>query len=103
MRVDLLGPIEVTVDGTSRPVPGLRRRTVLAALALHAGEVVSTDRLLEVVWGGTAAASAPATLQSHVSHLRRELGTTVAIRAYPPGYVLELGPDGTDVQAADRL
>src|SRR4051794_24710342 len=103
MRVDLLGPVEVTVDGGSRPVRGLRRRTVLAVLALSPGEVVSTDRLLETVWGATAPAAGTVTLQSHVSHLRRELGPSASIRAYPPGYVLELGVDSTDVQTADRL
>ena len=37
---------------SARPVPGLRRKAVLAALALHAGDVVSTDRLIDIVWGG---------------------------------------------------
>jgi DNA-binding SARP family transcriptional activator len=54
MQVRLLGPVDITLDGVSRPVPGLRRQAVLAALALHDGQVVSTDRLVEIVWGTAA-------------------------------------------------
>jgi DNA-binding SARP family transcriptional activator len=39
MQVRLLGPVDVVVDGVPRPVRGLRRKAVLAALALHAGRV----------------------------------------------------------------
>jgi hypothetical protein len=42
------------------------------------------------------------TVQSHVSHLRRVLGRA-AIVARPPGYALDLGGEGTDVEAAERL
>ena len=55
MAVRLLGPIDVVVDQEPRPVSGLRRKAVLATLALHAGEIVSTDRLADIVWGDAAA------------------------------------------------
>jgi len=38
-----------------------------------------------------------------VSYLRKVLGSKTAILARPPGYVLGLGDDGTDVQLAERL
>jgi DNA-binding SARP family transcriptional activator len=90
-------------DGGPRPVSGLRRKAVLATLALHDGETVSTGRLVDVVWGETAPPTALNTLQSHVSHLRSVLGCKAAILACPPGYLLDLGDDGTDVQLAQRL
>src|SRR5215831_6197863 len=74
MRVRLLGPVDIVVDGEERPVAGLRRKAVLATLALHVGEVVSTDRLVDAVWGETAPLTALNTLQHHVSHLRAILG-----------------------------
>ena len=40
MKVRLLGPLDVVVDGRTLPVRGLRRQAVLAILALSAGEVV---------------------------------------------------------------
>src|SRR5882724_2879803 len=104
MQVRLLGPVDVLADdGGSRPVRGLRRTAVLATLALRPGEVVSVGQLVEVVWAGAAPPSALKTLQSHVSHLRQDLGDAAAIRTQPPGYVLGLGGDGTDVQRAERL
>ena len=51
MQVRLLGPVDVMADEVSRPVRGLRRKAVLATLALHAGEIVSTNLSVDVVWG----------------------------------------------------
>jgi DNA-binding SARP family transcriptional activator/tetratricopeptide (TPR) repeat protein len=103
VRVRLLGPVDVITDGTPQQVGGVRRRTVLAVLGMNAGEVVSTDRLIDVVWGDRPPATALNTLQRHVSHLRAQLGAREAIVARPPGYLLNLGADGTDLQIANRL
>ena len=103
MQVRLLGPVDIAADGASRPVNGVRRKAVLATLALHDGGVVSVGRLVDVVWGQAAPPTAGNTLQSHVSYLRGVLGSKGAIRARPPGYVLDLGAEGTDVQLAERL
>src|SRR2546429_569464 len=51
MQVRLLGPVDVTLEGAAREVPGLRRKAILAALALKPGEVLSTDWLLDIGWG----------------------------------------------------
>ncbi|MEW2142699.1 winged helix-turn-helix domain-containing protein [Micromonospora vinacea] len=70
VRVRLLGPVEVVVAGSPQAVNGLRRKAVLATLALHAGRVVSVDRLLDAVWGDQLPATAANTLQRHVSYVR---------------------------------
>jgi DNA-binding SARP family transcriptional activator/tetratricopeptide (TPR) repeat protein len=103
MRVQLLGPIDVAVGDGVRPVHGLRRKAVLAVLALHPGEIVSTGRLVDAVWGDSAPPTAGNTLQSHVSHLRQVLGSRASIRGRPPGYLLDLGADASDVEVAERL
>ena len=103
MRVRLLGSVDVIVGGVPRPVSGLRRRALLAVLALVAGDVVSTDRLIDAVWNGRPPATALNTLQSHVSYLRGLLGGRETIVARPPGYLLDVGADGTDLQVAVRL
>jgi DNA-binding SARP family transcriptional activator len=103
MQVRLLGPLDVVVDGEPRQVRGLRRKAILATLALRAGEVVSTDQLADVAWHSGAPATALNTLQSNVSHLRGVLGGRQAITARPPGYLLALTEDGTDVLVAERL
>jgi DNA-binding SARP family transcriptional activator len=103
MQVRLLGPVDVVVHGEPRPVHGLRRKTVLAVLALYGGEIVSTDYLADAVWGDAAPPTAVNSLHTHVSYLRGVLGSKTAILARPPGYVLQLPGDGTDVQLAERL
>jgi len=103
MQVRLLGPVDVLVDGAARPVLGVRRTAVLALLALHPGEVVSTGRLVGAVWGETPPPAAVNAVQSHVSHLRQILGSKTVIRSRPPGYLLDLGTEGTDVELAERL
>jgi DNA-binding SARP family transcriptional activator len=103
MRIRLLGPVDVMVDGEARMVSGLRRKAVLATLALHGGEVVSVGRLVDAVWGETAPSTVRNTLQSHVSYLRTLLGNKNAIIGRPPGYRLDVGDDGTDVWLAERL
>ena len=102
MQIRLLGPVDVVVGGQPRPVHGLRRKAVLAVLALHGG-VVSTDQLTDAVWGDAAPPTAMNSLQTHVSYLRGVLGARTAILTRPPGYVLQLPGDGTDVRVAERL
>jgi DNA-binding SARP family transcriptional activator len=103
MQVRLLGPVDVVADGVSRPVNGLRRKAVLAVLALHSDAIVSSDRLADVVWGGEPPATPLNTLQVHISYLRQVLGGREVIVARPPGYLLDRVRAGTDVAAAERL
>ncbi|MBB5873537.1 DNA-binding SARP family transcriptional activator [Allocatelliglobosispora scoriae] len=99
----LLGAVEVAVGDEVRPVPGLRRKAVLAMLGLHPGQVVSSDRLIDVVWAEDAPATALNTLQRHISYLRDLLGAKEFIMARSSGYLLALGDEATDVLAAERL
>jgi DNA-binding SARP family transcriptional activator/tetratricopeptide (TPR) repeat protein len=103
VQVRLLGPVDVVVDGAPRSLPGLRRNAVLAVLALNAGSVVSSRRLIDLVWGDAPPATAVNTLQAHVSQLRHVLGSKTAIRARPPGYLLDLGDEASDVAVAEKL
>src|SRR5438067_11941918 len=81
VQVRLLGPVDVVAEGAPREVRGLRRKAVLATLALNAGEPVSTGRLVEVVWGQDAPVGVVNTLQSHISYLRTAMGDRDVIRA----------------------
>ncbi|MGI5215661.1 BTAD domain-containing putative transcriptional regulator [Plantactinospora sp. CA-290183] len=103
MQVRLLGPVDATVRGLVRPVSGLRRRALLAALALHPGHTVSADRLIDIVWDGVPPSTASNSLQRHISYLRGELGARTAIAARPQGYVLNLPDEATDLEVAERF
>ena len=96
MEFRLLGPLAVSVDGQSLPLGGPKQRAVLALLALHAGEVVSVERLIDTVWAGEPPDTARNTLQTYVRHLRQVLGGD-RIQYRAPGYVLVASPQEVDV------
>jgi DNA-binding SARP family transcriptional activator len=89
VEVRVLGPLEVVVDGRSVELRRKKQRALLALLALRAGEVVSTDRLVDELWGETAPKAALGSLQNLVSELRKLLGAEVLVTR-APGYVLKL-------------
>lgn len=103
MRYRLLGPLQVVHGGSSIDVGPRKQRSVLAALLLAQGRVVSTDRLAAAVWGDDVPASGIASLQVYISNLRRALRgggeTQMAspIVRRPPGYYLDVGPDDVDL------
>jgi len=106
VRFGILGPLEVTVDGVALAVGGPKPRALLAALLLHPGVVVSTDRLSAAVWGEDPPHDALGTLRAYVSRLRAALeplpqGERLAYRA--PGYVLTVGDDELDAARFARL
>ena len=107
-RVGLLGPVRIEVDGVEHPITARRQRAVLASLALHAGEAVSADRLLEDVWGDDQPDSGVRAVAYQVSKLRSLLepdrtGEGSLITTTPAGYVLDLEPALVDVNEFDRL
>ena len=71
MDFRLLGPLEVRADGRPLPLGGPKQRAVLAMLLLHAGEVVSTDRLIDEIWGERPPKTVNAYIQNCISRLRR--------------------------------
>ena len=103
MEFRLLGPVEA-VGGDGLPVAlGQRPRMVLALLLLDASEVVSTDRLIEGIWGETAPpASAAGSLQVNVHALRKAIGPE-RIVTRSPGYAIRVEPDELDVLRFERL
>ncbi len=73
VRYRILGSLEVW-NGHQWVAPGPAKwRTLLAVLLCHVNQVVSTDRLLEELWGETPPRSAGKLLQGYVSQLRRLL------------------------------
>ena len=77
-KVELLGPVRVSVDGAPVDIGGPTPRLVLARLALATPGAVSTDELIDVVWDDDPPATARKTLQKYVSRLRSVLGPVMA-------------------------
>jgi DNA-binding SARP family transcriptional activator/tetratricopeptide (TPR) repeat protein len=107
MRYQLLGPVQVIgVDGQVLALSGERERTLLATLALAAGQPVSVSRLIDALWGDHPPATAVNTLQVHVSNLRKKLagaGGADNLPSVPEGYALRVGPDEIDAAVFARL
>jgi DNA-binding SARP family transcriptional activator/tetratricopeptide (TPR) repeat protein len=77
-------------------------RALLAFLLLHANEPVSSDRLIDEVWGPTPPKTAGASLQNYVSRLRKAIGAELLL-SQPAGYVLRVDPERFDLARFERL
>ncbi|HEY6759116.1 MAG TPA: AfsR/SARP family transcriptional regulator [Baekduia sp.] len=100
----ILGPLEVIADEGPIGVTGTRQRALLAILLLHAGEVVSGDRLMDELWGDAPPDAGTAALRVRVSQLRRALGPAGALLVTrPPGYALALDDEQLDLRRFERL
>ena len=105
MEFRLLGPLEVWHEGREVPVRGAKQRALLAVLLLHANAVVSSDRLLDELWGDEPPEARTAALRVRLSQLRKalDLGGTGPIVTRAPGYAIELRPDELDLAHFERL
>jgi YVTN family beta-propeller protein len=104
MRFCVLGPLEAYADGRSVAVGGGRQRALLALLLVHAGEVVSRDRLIEELWAGGPPPGGSQSLDVYISRLRkafREAGAGDMLATHAPGYVLRAGE--TDARRFEAL
>ncbi len=64
MRVRVLGPLEALGRSGWEPPSALKRRQVLALLALTPAEAVTTGRIIDALWGDAAPTSAPKIVQN---------------------------------------
>ena len=87
--VRVLGPLSVNVAGDELELGGRRARLVLALLMASVDSVVTTDRLIDDIWGDETPSTAKKTLQVHVSNLRRALGPDFPLKTAPGGYVIQ--------------
>jgi DNA-binding SARP family transcriptional activator len=76
---------------------------------LDANEVVSTDRLIDELWGDSPPDSAANMLQGYVSHLRKVLepgrtrGEHELLVSRAPGYMLQIRSDQIDAERFEQL
>ena len=105
MEIQVLGPVEVHDNDAEVPLGGPRQRRLLAALVIHAGRVVSVERLIDAVWAGEEPPERAAkTLNTYLSRLRAALGDGL-VQKRDPGYSLVVDPDmidATKFRAAGR-
>lgn len=93
-RVNLLGPVDLVVDGTKIAIGRRRVRQLLAILAAASPRSVSADSIVDFMWDGAALPADPlATVRVVVSRLRRLLPDPSALEQSAGSYSLKLPTD----------
>jgi DNA-binding SARP family transcriptional activator len=102
--VEAAGPAGTFAPGAARP------GAVLAILAIHAGEAVAADRLIDELWTSQAGSAGVKRLQVNVLRLRRALAAVAPqadvaaiVRTAARGYALDLDPECIDAVRFARL
>src|SRR3954447_20184727 len=105
MQITVLGPVEVTAGGRPVAIGAGKPRALLALLALNDGAPVSTERLVQGLWGEDPPPTAAKMVQLYVSQLRKALagGDGAEIITRGRGYELHTGEGGLDAARFERL
>ncbi len=110
VRFSVLGRLGVFRDGTAVELGPFKQRSLLALLLIHRGEVVSTDHIIDELWGEDASPDRHNALWVHVSNLRSALepdrrkrseGSYLLTRE--PGYVLDIDAASVDATVFEGL
>ena len=106
MQFRILGTLEAGTAGALAELGPPKQRAVLAILLLHVGEIVPTDRLIDLLWGDSPPRTALHSVQIYISELRKTLeplGGDRLIVTRPPGYELDVDADAIDARRFERL
>ncbi len=98
MHIALLGPVEVSVQGTDVTLSPLELN-LLVLLAVRPGVAVSTERLVDHLWGSDLPVAPRSRVQGLVSGLRRKIGDVVKTRY--PGYLIDPARLERDIDECD--
>jgi len=104
MEFRILGPLTVRgADGRVVALGGRKPRTLLAALLLARGQMLTDERLITLLWDADRPATVDAQLCTYASRLRRALGPSARLTRSGGGYLLENGPGTVDAEEFERL
>ena len=95
VQIRILGPVQALDAGEPITLGGMRERSLLALLALSPGQTLSSDHIIDQLWGEDLPANPANALQALVSRLRRAIGPEVIVTR-APGYVLDVEPEAVD-------
>lgn len=96
MDYGVLGQLEVRRGGEVLDLGSQKQRALLALLLIHRNQVISTDRIIDEIWGEEPGSDRKNALHVYLSNLRKVLepdrtmrggGTVLLTRS--PGYVLK--------------
>jgi DNA-binding SARP family transcriptional activator/class 3 adenylate cyclase len=105
----LLGPLDARYRQRPLRLGSIKHRMILAKLLLHANQVVSTDELIDTVWGEHPPNTVRQSLQNHVAALRKAIepdsrgGQGRMLLTRDPGYLIQLASGQTDLHRFQLL
>jgi len=102
----ILGPLEVRSGDDKIEIRHGHARALLAALVLRAGETVTADALVDLLWGDDFPQNPANALQVQISYLRRTLEQgcgTQPIVTRAGGYSLDVAHDRIDTHRFEAL
>jgi DNA-binding SARP family transcriptional activator len=106
-QLSLLGWVRLTVAGRDVDLGPARQRTLLAVLAVSAGQPVPLETLVDRVWGDRPPSAARAGVYAYMSRLRQVFAgaglPAMPCRAGAGGYLLDLAADRVDLLRFQRL
>ncbi|GHG60003.1 AfsR/SARP family transcriptional regulator [Streptomyces griseocarneus] len=107
LRFHVLGPVRADMDGRPLPLGSPEQRAVLAILLLRGGRPLTTDELIEALWGDSPPARAVDTLHDYLARLRATLepertpGTPLLV-SEGGGHAARVDPEAVDAAVFHR-
>ena len=97
LEINILGPIQITLNGQSLDLGTPKQRALLALLVINRRRAVSAERIITALWGVDAPPGRRDDVWVYVSRLRKILGpVSDTLRRDPGGYVFELEDESID-------
>src|SRR5690349_1340268 len=90
MQFRILGPVGLWSGEDERTLRGAKQRTILAALLLARGRVLSDHHIGEMLWGKHPPETYQAQIYTYASRLRQRLADSVDITRKGSGYRMRL-------------
>ncbi|MET9399466.1 BTAD domain-containing putative transcriptional regulator [Kitasatospora sp. NPDC002965] len=110
LRFQVLGPVQAWLDGKQLALGSPQQQAVLTTLLLHAGRPVTTQDLVDGLWGDRPPAQAIAALRTYVSRLRTVIEPRREVRApaellisVADGYALHIPGRALDLTVFEQL
>ena len=102
LRFGVLGPLQMSANGTDLPLGASKQRAVLAMLLINRNRIVPADTLIDAVWQQRPPPEARGSLHAHISRLRRlvseaGLDPAAVVVGIQPGYRLNVPDEACDL------
>ncbi|MFF2145352.1 BTAD domain-containing putative transcriptional regulator [Kitasatospora sp. NPDC058190] len=110
LRFQVLGPVQAWLDGKPLSLGSPQQQAVLTTLLLHSGRLVTTQDLVDALWGDRPPAQAVAALRTYISRLRTVIEPRREVRrpaelliSVADGYALRIPGEALDLTVFERL